>query len=753
MTLKIVTVIWLALLAIAPVLAASGRPMAIDDLLAIKGVGDPQISPDGKLVVYVVSELDRDSGKTNSDLWLVPVSGGEPRRLTTAPGADSHPRWSPDGKTIAFTSSRGGTSQVWLLPIDGGEARPLTKLPIDVAGPIWSPRGDRLAFTAEVYPGTTPEETAKKDREKEESKSKARIYDHLMIRHWDRWDEGKRSHLFVADASTGEAHDLTPKLEVNAPPGPFGGSNDYAFSADGQELAFVAEPLENFAWSTNTDIWVVPVAGGEARNLTAANLGADAQPSYSPDGRLFAWLSQERAGFEADQWVLKVRLNKGTPEATIELTRNLDRPVQSFTWSSARAASDALWATIDDGGSLSIARFEIEKILGTGNEPGLRGVAIDLSKSHRKIVSGGVNTALQVVPGGSEIVYLHGDTAHPNELYRNTVSGSAPTALTRHNAPLLAGLDLKPAEGFTFKGADGDTVSGWLIKPPGFNPLRKYPVVFLIHGGPQGAWHDEWHGRWNYEMFAAPGYAVVAINPRGSTGFGQKFTDQISRDWTGRVYDDLMMGLDHALKTYPFLDAGKVAAAGGSYGGFMVNWIEGHTDRFKALISHAGVFDLTSKYGTTEELWFPEWEFGGPPWEHPEHYRERSPSQYVANFKTPMLVIHGALDFRVPDAQGLGLFTALAAPGCAQPLPVLPRRGPLDRQAGQPDRLVARGPRLAGDVPQAGGDAMNGADPRCRTGTISIPGGSRPSIESGPSVPVDRGDREAIRREGRANVA
>jgi dipeptidyl aminopeptidase/acylaminoacyl peptidase len=285
-------------------------------------------------------------------------------------------------------------------------------------------------------------------------------------------------------------------------------------------------------------------------------------------------------------------------------------------------------------------------------------------------VKGGVNSALQFSPSTRALVFVRSTAQRPAELYKIAVKrGSAvtpavePVALTRHNDPLLAELKLAPAEGFSFAGAGGDSVSGWLIKPPGFDPKKSYPVVFLIHGGPQGAWHDEWHNRWNYQMFAAAGYAVVAINPRGSTGYGQKFTDQISRDWTGRVYEDLMRGLDHALKTYPFLDSSRIAAAGGSYGGFMVNWIAGHTDRFRALVSHAGVFDLTSKYGTTEELWFPEWEFGGPPWEQPEHYREHSPSQYVAHFKTPTLVLHGALDFRVPDAQGLGMFTALQRRG------------------------------------------------------------------------------------------
>jgi dipeptidyl aminopeptidase/acylaminoacyl peptidase len=647
-------------LLLAPSLCAwAARPMTVDDLLAVKAVSDPQVSPDGQWVVYVVAELDREAGKTNSDLWLVPVKGGEPKRLTTAPGADNHPRWSPDGKTIAFTSSRGGSSQVWLLPLDGGEARPLTKLPIDVSGPIWSPTGDSIAFSAEVYPGTTPEETAKKDKAREESKSKARIYDRLMIRHWDKWDEGKRSHLFVADAKTGEAKDLTPKREVNTPPAPFGGSNEYAFSPDGKELAFTAEPLKDLAWSTNTDIWTVSADGGEPKNLTEANPGADAQPAYSPDGRWISFVSQARPGFEADCWVLKVlaRDHRDDP-AGQAISDHLDRPVLAYAWSPARTKDDlsaALLASVDDAGGISLVGLLLR---GVFPQP----LAMIAPRSSA-IVTTGVNTGAQVVPRSRDLVFVHGDVAHPAEVFTARSDGSEMRRLTYHNAPLLASLDLQPATAFSFPGADGDRVSGWLIKPPGFDPTKKYPVLFLIHGGPQGAWHDEWHNRWNYQLFAAPGYAVVAINPRGSTGYGQKFTDQISRDWTGRVYDDLMKGLDHALKEYPFLDANRVAAAGGSYGGFMVNWIAGHTDRFRALISHAGVFDLASKYGTTEELWFPEWEFGGTPWEQPEHYREHSPSQYAANFKTPTLVIHGALDFRVPDAQGLGMFTALQRRG------------------------------------------------------------------------------------------
>jgi dipeptidyl aminopeptidase/acylaminoacyl peptidase len=644
-----------------PALAA-GRAMTVDDLLAIKNVGDPQVSPDGKWVVYVVSELDRSSGKTNSDLWMVPLAGGEPRRLTTAPGTDNHPRWSPDGKAIAFLSNRGGSAQVWLLPVEGGEARQLTKLPIDVAGPIWSPKGDVIAFTAEVVPGKSAEETAKLDREKAESKSKVRTFDKLMIRHWNAWDEGKRSHLFVADAKTGEAKDLTPKLDVNTPPGPFGGSNEYAFSPDGRELAFTAEPIKDHAWSTNTDIWAVPTSGGSPRNLTEANKGADAQPAYSPDGKHLVYVSQGRAGFEADEWQLKTLDLASGKVTNWSKDYGLDRPVQSLTWS----GPDHVLAIIDDRGREIPFSFQI------GEAPSRR------LQGHERsywIERGGVNTAPQVAGDGKAIAFLRADAAHPAEVFATATDSSSLKQLTHHNTPLIDELDLPKAEGFTFKGADGDDVSGWLIKPPGFDETKKYPVVFLIHGGPQGAWHDEWHGRWNYQMFAAPGYAVVAINPRGSTGYGQKFTDQISKDWTGRVYEDLMKGLDYALDHYKFLDKDRVAACGGSYGGFMVNWIAGHTDRFKCLISHAGVFDLTSKYGTTEELWFPEWEFGGPPWENPKIYREQSPSGFVQHFKTPTLVIHGALDFRVPDAQGLGMFTALQRRGVPSRFVFFPDEG------------------------------------------------------------------------------
>jgi dipeptidyl aminopeptidase/acylaminoacyl peptidase len=645
---------FLFFLAATGVLRAAGRSMTVDDLLAVKSVSDPQVSPDGKLVAYVVSTVDKAANRSNSDVWVVPADGGTPKQLTSAPGADNHPRWSPDGKTIAFVSTRGGSAQVWLLPVDGGEARQLTKLPIDASGPIWSPKGDQIAFTASVFPGQSPEETAKHDEEKAASKVQARTYDDLMIRHWDTWDEGKKSHLFVVDVASGASRDLTPDLPVNTPPAPFGGSTDYAWSPDGQTLAFTAEPLKDHPWSTNSDIWLVPAAGGEPRNLTEANLAADGQPAFSPDGKLLAYVRQERPGFEADQWVLTVvRLGDDAGEP-IPLTKGLDRPVGSFSWN---PEGSNLLATVDDGGQQTV--YDIPALARRAPLPVL--------------VKGGYSSAARA--RDSRLFFARQSAVAPFEIFRAEANGDKITALTHHNDELIKQLDLNPAESFTFVGADGDEVQGYLLKPPGFDPDKKVPVVFLIHGGPQGAWHDDFHARWNYQLFAAPGYAVVAINPRGSTGFGQKFTDQISRDWTGKVYEDLMKGLDHALATYDFLDGNRVAAAGGSYGGFMVNWIAGHSDRFKALISHAGVFDLHSKYFTTEELWFPEWEFGGTPWESPSLYQQQSPSNFVADFKTPTLVIHGALDFRVAEGQGFGMFTALRRKGVPARLVWFPDEG------------------------------------------------------------------------------
>ena len=381
--------------------------------------------------------------------------------------------------------------------------------------------------------------------------------------------------------------------------------------------------------------------------------------------RRLLYLSQARAGFESDLWTMKSTSTGEDHRAGTTVSGTLDRPIQSFQLARGGKSSFDVFAVIDDNGTEPVIRLEIPRAR--------RGVGVDPDGEARRTVAvaGAVNAAFQVADGGKTIVVARNDATHPAELYVAR-DGAELTPLTKHNAALLQSLDVAKAEGFSFSGADGDRVSGWLVRPPGFDAAKKYPVLFLIHGGPQGAWHDEWAARWNYQMFAAPGYVVVAVNPRGSTGYGQKFTDQISGDWSGRVYDDLIKGLDHALKTYPFLDESRMAAAGGSFGGYMVNWIAGHNDRFRCLISHAGVFDLVSKYGTTEELWFPEWEFGGTPWDKPELYREQSPSSYVANFKTPTLVIHGALGLPRPRHAGDRHVHVAATPGGAEPAGVFP---------------------------------------------------------------------------------
>lgn len=646
--------LFLLVLMMRPPHAAVGRPITVDDLLAVQGVSDPQLSPDGKLIVYVLSKIDRAANKSASDLWIVPASGGEPRPLTAGAGSNSHPRWSPDGTSIAFTSTRSGSSQIWILPMQGGEARPLTKLPIDVAGPVWSPQGDRIACTAAVYPGQSPEQTAETDKKNAAAKSSAKIFDQMMIRHWDSWETGKKSHLFVVDVATGQAADLTPAWKANIPPAPFGGSSDYSWSADGKSLAFTSEPLENHAWSTNTDIWLVPAAGGEPQNLTAPHQGADAQPAFSPDGRFLAFLRQDRPGFEADQWVLHILRADKPSDPPLVLTKGLDRPVQSFSW---KRNEPAILAVIDDNG--------YEPILD---------IPVLARRPIRRVAEKATLAAVSPGPDGAFACLKH-DSTRPPEVHYAAPKAPALEKRTRHNDPLFDQLDLPSPESFSCSGADGTAVQGWLVKPPGFDPARKYPVVFLIHGGPQGAWHDEWHNRWNPALFASPDYCVLAVNPRGSTGFGQSFTDQISRDWNGKVYEDLMKALDHALAAYPFLDPAKIAAAGASYGGYMINWIAGHSDRFACLVSHAGIFDLTSMNISTEELWFSEWEFGGSPWDTPDLHLQQSPSSYVKNFKTPTLVIHGALDFRVPDTQGIAMFHALQRRGVPSRLVYFPDEG------------------------------------------------------------------------------
>ena len=632
--------------------AQDGRPITPEDLWSMQRVGAPVVSPDGRTVLYTVTTYDLEANRGHTDIWSVPTRGGEPRRLTSAEASSSSPAWSPDGQMIAFVSARNDDGrQVWLMPADGGEARQLTSLEGGAGGPVWSADGARMAVTVEVWP--EGDEGADRLRRLSESKATARVYDDLMYRHWDTWEDGMRSHVFVVDVETGEMADATPG-PYDTPPLGLGGFQDYDLSPDGTELAFVRNTDVPTAVGTGNDIWLVPTAGGEARLLTESD-GNDVAPQYSPDGRWIAYVAQERPGFEADRSVLML-YDRASGEHR-PLTGELDRSVNSFEWT---PDSRTIWFNAQDEVHVRLYRVAV-----TGRRAG----------TVTEVTDGAYDGAFDLVGDGDEVVVARQEAHRPTELVVVDGRGRELRRLTHTNDALVDELALQPIEPFWFDGAEGARVQGFLVKPPSFDPSRTYPVVFLVHGGPQGAWSDNFHYRWNYNMFAAPGYVVVAVNPRGSTGYGQRFTDEITRDWGGKVFTDLMNGLDHALAEYPFLDGDNVAASGASYGGYMMNWFQGHTDRFRTIVNHDGLFDLRSMYFATEELWFPEWEFGGTPWESPELYDRWNPAASVAEWDTPMLVIHGGADYRVPLEQGLAAFTALRRKGVPARLLYFPDEG------------------------------------------------------------------------------
>ncbi|MDZ7261759.1 MAG: S9 family peptidase [candidate division KSB1 bacterium] len=623
--------------------AQDTHPITVEDLFALGRVSDPQISPDGKWVAYSVTYYSMETNKSNSDIWLVPLAGGEPRQLTTSPKADHTPRFSPDGQTIAFISAREETPQIYLIPMSGGEATKLSNISTGASGVIWSPDGNYLAFTSEVYPDLkTDEENKKRDEEKEKSLVKARIIDHLLFRHWNRWRDDKRSHVFVMKATGGQAWDVTPG-DYDTPPISLGGRQDYVFSPDSKEIAFVRNTDPVVAISTNNDIFIVPVTEGslqlEPKRITE-NKGNDNSPVYSPDGRYLAYKAMARPGFEADEYDL-ILYERATGKRT-NLTQKFDRSVDEFVFS---PRGDKIYFTAEDQGRHGIYALSIK------------------TEAVTKLIGEHYNTNLRLDPKGETLVFTRQSIRLPNEVFKAYVKGQKLVQLTYTNKERLAKLDMNPVEDFWFDSFDGTRIHGLMVKPPQFDPNKKYPLIYLIHGGPQGAWGDNFHYRWNAQMFAAPGYVVAMVNFRGSSGYGQAFCDAVSKNWGGGPYQDLMAGLDYLLKTYDFIDPEKLAAAGASYGGFMIDWIAGHTDRFKVLVSHDGVFDQRSMYGSTEELWFPEWEFNGTPYENPELYEKWSPSYFVKNFKTPTLVIHGENDFRVPVTQGIQMFTALQRMG------------------------------------------------------------------------------------------
>ncbi len=644
---------------------AQSRPLEVDDLLTLSRVADPQISPDGQRIAYVVTEVLKSENRTQADIWLVAADGsGEPKRLTHSPRHDRHPRWSPDGKWLAFESMRDGSPQIFVLPIDGGEARKLTTISTGATQPTWSPNGKSIAFVSGVFPEFSNRPFAEADklnREKQDTldngKVKARIATTLLFRHWDSWVDGKRQHLFVValkldGTADGDPRNVTPGDNDGIPTSStFSAGVDFAFSPDSQELAYNAPPVpvRTQAWSTNHDVWTVHLTTGERKNITAGNPAADGFPRYSPDGKHLAYRAQSRAGAEADKWELWV-LDRATGQRR-SVTAQWDYSVDNLAWS---PDSKTIFIEAQDKGTAPIFSIAV-----TGGEVS-------------RVAVGGVNHEMSIAPDGSWLAFSHQRMTQPAEIARVRPGATLPQPLTHTNASRLAQLQLGAVETVTVSGAGGTPVQMWIVKPPQFDAARKFPLVFWVHGGPQSAFLDAWSTRWNAQVWAAQGYVVALPNPRGSTGFGQKFTDEISHDWGGRVYEDLMACLAH-LERQPFVDATRMAAAGASYGGYMMNWFQGHTDKFKTLVTHCGVYNFTSMYGVTEETWFDEWEHGIP-WETPD-FEKFSPHRSAKNFKTPNLVIHNELDFRVPLDQGISLFTTLQRKGVASKLLVFPDEG------------------------------------------------------------------------------
>ena len=643
---------YLLFFALAALTFAQKRPFDVEILLRIQRIGDPALSPDGKTVAYAVSTPDLDRNAQNKQIYTVPVSGGTPRLLTRDGTANERPRWSPDSRQIFFVSNRGGPSQIWAMDADGSRPHPITKVSTEASGVLVSPDGKKIVFQSKVYPECGADEACNKRNLDADAKapSKARVYTSLLFRHWTEWQDRRRDHLLAANADGTGVVDLTPG-KYDVPPFSLGGPEGYTISPDSMELAFVMNTDADPSSSTNSDIYTVPLEGGEARKITIGP-GADDSPQYSPDGRYLAFRSQQRAGYESDRWRLLL-LDRGTGK-TVNLTETLDRWVESFTWS---PDSTRLFFTSEDRG-----RVGLEMIAVTGG--GLRSIANGQSSLDD----------VQFSSDGRTMIYTEESGSRPAEIFRASSGGGAGVALTHMNDSLLAGVTLTPLEELWVDTADKARVHSFITKPPNFTPGRKYPVVFLIHGGPQGAWGESWTYRWNAQVFASAGYVVVQPNPRGSTGYGQKFTDDINSDWGGKPYDDIMTVVD-AVAALPYIDNDRMAAAGASYGGYMVNWMNGHTNRFKAIVSHGGVFDLSSWARETEEQWFPLWEFKGSPTDNPDLFTRFSPSTYAREFKTPTLVIHGELDFRDVTGQGLELFTTLQQQHVPSKLLLFPDEG------------------------------------------------------------------------------
>ncbi len=639
------------LLSSVPLSAQETHPLSVHDMLAMDRISGPEVSPDGRSVVFVLRKTDLEANRGRIDLWLVGVDGQGLRRLTSHEASDFNPRWSADGKSILFLSTRSGSSQVWRLPIGGGEAIQVTEQPLDVGNLVLSPDGAHMAFSMEVFPDCTDVGcTVKRLEEKEKSKASGRLYDNIFVRHWDTWKDGRRSHLFVMPMEEGEAVDVTTGMDADIPAKPFGGAEEITFTPDSRSLVFAARDVgHEEPWSVDFDLYVVPADGSsKPKCLTVTNEAWDTHPVFSPDGKTLAYMAMSRPRFEADRF--RIVLKTWPDGESKVLTETWDRSPGTIVWS---ADGRTIYTTAPNVGQRSL-------------------FAIDTS-------SGDVRTVLEEgtirspVLAGDLLVFGMDHLRSPVELYSAQTDGSGISPITHINADKVTAVRMGEPEQFSFKGWNDETVYTYIVKPVDFDATKKYPVAFLIHGGPQGSFGNSFHYRWNPQAYAGAGYAAVMVDFHGSVGYGQDFTDSITGDWGGKPFMDLVKGLEATLERYPWMDGERVAGLGASFGGYMVNWIAGKwPNRFRCLVNHDGNLDERFAYYATEELWFPEWEHGGPAYENPQGYEKHNPVNFVQNWQTPMLVIQGALDFRIVDAQGLATFTALQRRGIPSKLLFFP---------------------------------------------------------------------------------
>lgn len=614
--------------------AQEKHAITVEDLWNMKRIGQVVLSPDGKTLAFEVTTYNMDENKGNTTIYLCDSTGANLRELKNEHADKSEPCFNLTTKSIFYIHD----DQLWECSLDGSSAKKITDFYSGVSGVVWSPTGKQLLFVSSVYPDCSTQECNKaKDEAEAKTVVKAKIFTELMYRHWNRWRGEKRSHLFLYDVTTKKYTDLTPNATYDVPPIDLGGDRDYDFSPDAEEVVFTANKDKDLALSTNNEIYIINLKDTSyTHHKISTSKGNDNQPVYSPSGDYIAFRSMKRAGFEADQQMLMIYDRNG--KKLINFAPKLELSIGEIKWSND---SQFIYYTSANEVNVSILRVNFK------------------SDKHEFMIKEFDNSNVLVSPYGKNIYFKQMRSTRPNEIFTFDLTNGKTTQLTNINKEITDNIEWNNIETFWSEGAEGAKVQSILVKPPFFDANKKYPMIFLIHGGPQGAWTDDFHYRWNTQMFASKGYVVVAVNPRGSTGYGQKFCDEISGDWGGKPYIDLMKAYDYAVSNYKFIDKNNTFAAGASYGGYMINWLEGHETRFNAVVSHDGVFNLESMYGTTEELWFPEWEYQGTPWTNREMYVRWSPHQFVQNFKTPMLVIHGAKDFRVPEGQAFELFTAL----------------------------------------------------------------------------------------------